>query len=143
MSDRLARMHTAEHLLSAVMRKFYGAPRNLEFHLGEKKTKCDYEVTRPLQEQDIREIETRVNAEIARDLPVTSFHLAREQAGRYDLWKVPPDHDPIRIVKIGEFDEQPCGGAHVSHTGEIGRFYISSYALRENGRVRIRFKLDP
>lgn len=50
--SNLARMHTAEHLLSAVMRKHFSAPRNLEFHLGEKKTKCDYEVPGPLSEDD-------------------------------------------------------------------------------------------
>jgi len=37
MPAKLARMHTAEHILTAVMRKFYTAPRNLEFHLNEKK----------------------------------------------------------------------------------------------------------
>ena len=75
--SKLARMHTAEHLLSAVMRKFYAAPRNLEFHLNE----------------------------------------------------------------IGDFDEQPCRGQHVANTEEIGHFEISSYEQRENGRVRIRFKV--
>ena len=48
----------------------------------------------------------------------------------------------FRIVKIGEFDAQPCRGEHVSRTNEIGKFSVSSYELRENGRVRIRFKIN-
>jgi alanyl-tRNA synthetase len=136
-------MHTAEHILSAVMRKFYEAPRNLEFHLGEKKTKCDYDVPRLLSERDIRQIEALVNAEIAKNHSVTNFVLPREQAGKYDLWKVPPDATEISIYKIGDFDEQPCGGPHVARTSEIGVFQILSYELRKNGRVRIRFRVSP
>ncbi len=119
-------MHTAEHILSAVMRKFYDAPRNLEFHLGEKKTKCDYDVPRSLSEGDIRQIEALVNAEIAKNHAVANFVLPREQAGKYDLWKVPPDATEISIYKIGDFDEQPCGGPHVTQTSEIGVFRILS-----------------
>lgn len=138
----IPRMHTAEHILSAVLRKFYDAPRNLEFHLGEKKTKCDYEVARPLSDPDFKQIENLVNGEIVKDHPVSNFAITREQAGRYDLWKVPPDATEISIYKIGDFDEQPCGGPHVAHTSEVGVFKILSYELRENGRVRIRFKVE-
>ncbi len=142
MPAKLTRMHTAEHILTAVMRKFYDAPRNLEFHLNEKKTKCDYEVPRSLNEQDIIGIETLVNQEINANHSVSYFFVHREEAKEYDLWKVPAEIQEIRIVKIGEFDAQPCRGEHVSRTNEIGKFSVSSYELRENGRVRIRFKID-
>ena len=48
--------HTAEHVLSAVMRRDYGAARPLETHLGAKKSKCDYRVDRPLSDDDLRVI---------------------------------------------------------------------------------------
>ncbi len=142
MPDKLARMHTAEHILTAVMRKFYDAPRNLEFHLNEKKTKCDYEVARALNEQDIAQIESLVNQNIKANLSVSHSVINREEANKYDLWKVPAEVQEIRIIKIGEFDAQPCRGQHVGRTQEIGEFSVSSYELRENGRVRIRFKVD-
>ncbi len=135
-------MHTAEHILTAVMRKHYATPRNLEFHLNEKKTKCDYLVPNPLTQQDIEQIENLVNQEIAKNHSVTPHTLNRGEAVNYDLWKVPADAQEIRIVKIGDFDEQPCEGNHVSNTDEIGKFRISSFELRENGRIRIRFKLE-
>jgi Ser-tRNA(Ala) deacylase AlaX len=140
--DNLPRMHTAEHLLSAVMRKFYGAPRNLEFHLGEKKTKCDYQPNRELVEDDFKKIEALVNAEIARDHLVSEEIIQREAASEFDLWKVPPEANTIRIVRIGDFDAQPCAGKHVEHTAQIGRFAIISHEKRDNGLLRIRFKVE-
>lgn len=142
MPTKLARMHTAEHILSAVMKKHYEAPRNLEFHLGEKKTKCDYHVCQSLQASDIKQIEKLVNQEISKNHPVSSLTLHREQAVHYDLWKVPADRQEIRIIKIGDFDDQPCGGNHVTNTQEIGTFRICSFDMKENGRIRIRFNLD-
>lgn len=140
--DKINRMHTAEHLLSAVMRKYYGAPHNLEFHLGERKTKCDYLPQHELTNEDIRVIEDLVNAEIAQDHKVTEEILARDVAGEFDLGKVPPEAERIRIVRIGDFDAQPCAGQHVDHTAEIGRFIIFSHEKHDNGLVRIRFKVE-
>lgn len=142
MATQLARMHTAEHLLSAVMKKHFAAPRNLELHLGEKKTKCDYRTEAPLTESDIENIETLVNREIAKHHPVSERVLRREDAGAFDLWKVPKDAEEIRIVEIGDYDAQPCSGTHVANTGDVGRFRILSHELRDNGRVRIRFKVE-
>jgi Ser-tRNA(Ala) deacylase AlaX len=136
-------MHTAEHLLTAVMRRLYDSPRNLEMHLGEAKTKCDYEVGRPLGADDARAIEAAVNVEIARDHPVSVMHITRAEAeARFDLWKVPPDAETIRVVSIGDVDATPCSGDHVARTGEIGRFVLKSYEMRSPTIVRIRFGLD-
>lgn len=142
-SERLARMHTAEHILSAIMRREYGAPRNLELHLGEKKTKCDYTPSRRIDEADIAHIERRVNEEIQKGHTVQAYTLSRQEAAeRYDLWKVPAHADTIRIVVIGDLDAQPCSGPHVQNTRDVGIFRILSYDLRDNGRIRIRFKVE-
>ncbi len=140
---RLARMHTAEHILSAVMKVHFGASRNLELHLNEKKTKCDYAPAHLLSEADIVFVEELVNAEIEKDHPVRAELVSREEAeaAGCDLWKVPPDAATIRIVYIGDFDATPCSGEHVQRTSEIGRFQILSHEWRDNGRLRIRFKV--
>lgn len=137
----MVRMHTAEHILSAIMKRDFGAPRNLELHLGDKKTKCDYEPVRSLDETDLAAVEASVNAEIQRDHPVSEAIITRKQAGDYDLWKVPPEAETIRIVRIGDLDAQPCSGEHVKRTGEIGHFHIISHEQRDNGRLRIRFRV--
>ena len=142
MSD-LVRMHTAEHLLTATMRRLYGSPRNLEMHLGEAKTKCDYGVERPLGDDDAHAIEAAVNVEIARDHRVSVMHITRAEAeARFDLWKVPPGAETIRVVTIGDVDATPCSGEHVARTGEIGRFVLRSHEMRSPTVVRIRFGLD-
>ncbi len=141
--DAITRMHSAEHLLTAVMRRLYGSPRNLEFHLGDRKTKCDYEVVRPLGPEDARSIENAVNAEIRRDHPVNVMQITRGDAQHLDLWKVPPDAETIRVVRVGDVDETPCSGEHVEHAGEIGRFVLKSYEMRSPTLVRIRFGLEP
>jgi alanyl-tRNA synthetase len=141
--DAITRMHSAEHLLTAVMRRLYGSPRNLEFHLGDKKTKCDYEVARPLGPDDARAIEDAVNAQIAHDHRVSVMHITRSDAEHLDLWKVPPDAETIRVVSIGDFDETPCSGEHVEQTGQIGGFALKSFEMRTANVVRIRFGLEP
>jgi len=139
--SKLARMHTAEHILTAVMKRHYNAPRNLEMHLNEKKTKCDYDVPDALSPSDVDRIQTLVNHEIAKNHAISFSFSKRSEAGNYDLWKVPPEMEEIRIVSIGDFDAQPCSGPHVTTTAEIGKFEIASIEERENGRTRIRFKV--
>jgi len=144
MSSKLSRMHTAEHLLSAVMRKHFNASRNIEFHHGEKKTKCDYMPENSITDADVARIENIVNEQIAANHPISDkvIPLEKARAAGYDLWKVPVDVAEIRIVKIGDYDAQPCRGEHVQFTTEIGAFKINSYQLRHNGNTRIRFRLD-
>jgi len=140
--DPLRAVHTAEHILNAVMQRDFGTGRSVEVHFGEKKTKVDYRVPRPLGEAEVREIEAAVNAEIAKDHPVTSFVVPRAEAERrYGMDKVPAASDPIRIVQIGDLDVIPCVGKHVERTSQIGRFEIRSAEMRGDDRIRIRFRL--
>jgi Ser-tRNA(Ala) deacylase AlaX len=124
------------------MQRDFATGRSIETHFGKKKSKVDYVVPQPLEETTIRAIETAVNVEIARDLPVTTFHVSREEAERrYDMGKVPADAESIRIVQIGDLDVIPCVGDHVGRTGQIGRFEIASFEMKGADRVRLRFRL--
>jgi len=124
------------------MRQLFDSPRNLEMHLGDKKSKCDYAVPRAISVEDIAVIEHAVNAEIAKDDPVSyevlPIDVARET---YYLWKVPPGAETIRIVHIGDFDATPCSGEHVEHTMQVGHFRIKSYSMKDENTVRIRFSV--
>jgi misacylated tRNA(Ala) deacylase len=140
--DEMSRMHTAEHVLNAVMQRDFGTGRSVDVHLGDKKSKCDYVLQRPLHAEDLRRIESAVNAEIAADHPIRAFTIPRGQAeGAYDMGKVPDSAAAIRIVQIGDLDAIPCIGQHVEHTGRIGRFVIRSAEMRDEHTVRIRFAL--
>ena len=139
----MARMHSAEHILTAVMARLYGSPRSVETHLNAKKSKCDFPVNRRLEESDARKIEEAVNAEIYADHVVNVMHITRTQAAKQlDLWKVPDAVDPIRVVHIGDLDKTACVGEHVRRTSQIGRFLLRNLTMKDDRTVRIRFGLQ-
>ena len=141
--DVLARSHSAEHVLNAVMQRDFGTGRSVEAHFGTKKSKCDCRVDHPLTSEDFAKIEAAVNAEIEADHSVTTFEIPREEAdARYDMGKVPDSATTIRIVQIGDLDVIPCVGQHVEHTSQIGRFVIRSADMKDENTVRIRFSLE-
>lgn len=132
--------HSAEHLLNATMVKMFGCPRSRNAHVEKKKSKCDYILdVEPTQEQ-VAEIEARINEVIARNLDVTIEYLNREQAASIvDLSKLPEDaSETLRIVRIGDYDVCACIGAHVQNTSEIGTFKIISHSY-DNGVWRLRW----
>jgi len=138
----IARMHTAEHLLSAVMKVEFGCVAPLETHLGDRKSKCDYRVPRPLSDEEIEKIESTINRIIDGDHRVLYRELARQDADTsFDLTRIPADLDTVRIVSIEGVDETPCIGSHAERTSQLGRFRIRSHDMRSANIVRIRFGL--
>jgi alanyl-tRNA synthetase len=137
------RMHSAEHLLNQTMVRMFNCGRCFSSHIEKKKSKCDYHFARVLREEEIGEIQKRVNGVILEDLAVSEEHVNREEAKElYNLDRLPENTgDPIRIIRIGDYDACPCIGPHVQSTKEIGQFRIVSTSF-ENGVLRIRYKLD-
>jgi misacylated tRNA(Ala) deacylase len=148
------RMHTAEHILNQTMVRMFGCGRCFSSHVEKKKSKCDYRFPRNLTESETREIERRVNAVIAQDLPVTEETTTREAAeSLFDLSRLPETTSmgaagadvpgaSVRIVRIGDYDACPCIGAHVASSSAVGTFSISSTSFSD-GVLRIRFRLHP
>ena len=134
--------HTAEHLLNATMVKMFGCPRSRNAHVERKKSKCDYILESEPTEEQVAEIESRVNEAISCGLDVTVEFMDREEAsGIVDLSKLPEDASrTLRIVRIGDYDACACIGAHVSNTSEIGSFKIISHSFND-GVWRVRWKV--
>ncbi len=135
-------MHTAEHILNATMVKTFGCGRHTSAHVERTKSKLDYDFPRPLTDDEVRQIEARVNEIIAADLAVTEeFATQAQVAGRFPLERLPDGaSDVVRIVHVGDYDECLCAGAHVDHTAQIGAFRITSTRYQD-GRLRIVFRL--
>jgi len=135
-------MHTAEHILNQTMVRLLGCERCFSAHIEKKKSKCDYHVTSPPAIEDMQGIEAQVNRIIQADLTVHAITLPRAEAARtFNLARLPADAgDTIRIVNVGDYDACPCRGRHVSHTGELGTFRITSWDTKDHV-LRIRFKL--
>ncbi len=137
-------MHTAEHILTAVLMRVLQCGRPFTTHLEKRKSKADYRTERDLRPDEAAEVERQVNAIIAADLPVTEEFLPRADALKaHNLDRLPDDAgEPVRIVKVGDYDACPCIGPHVNSTKEIGAFRVVSTSW-ENGVLRVRFKAGP
>lgn len=132
--------HSATHLLHkalqetvterALQRGSLVAPERLRF---------DYTHTMPLTKLEIKKIENIVNAKIRANLTVTTETTTLEkarQSGVTALFGEKYAHE-VRVVKIGEFSQELCGGLHVKQTGEIGLFKIISDSAIAAGVRRI------
>ncbi len=136
-------MHTAEHILNQTMIRLFGCERSRNAHIEKRKSKCDYTLpSAPTQEQ-INEIENKVNEVISLNLSVTAEFVSRNEiSDDIDLSKLPKDaSETLRVIRIGDYDVCACIGAHVNNTSEIGKFRIISTDFQDN-TLRIRFKLE-
>lgn len=136
------RVHTALHLLSVVI------PLPVTGgSVSADKGRLDFDM--PEAPEDHAEIEAELNALIARDLQVTEEWITdAELAANPGLVKTmsvmpPMGSGHVRLVRIGQGDDQvdlqPCGGTHVTRTGEIGRVSLGKIEKkgRQNRRVTI------
>jgi Alanyl-tRNA synthetase len=135
-------MHTAEHILNQTMVRMFGCPRSKNAHIERKKSKCDYLLSEAPTEEQILEIEHRVNEVIDSHLDVSCEFLSHEEAGKYvDLSKLPAGvSDRLRIIRVGDYDACACAGDHVQNTSEIGHVKLLNHDFQD-GRWRVRFKL--
>lgn len=137
-------MHTAEHILNQTMVRMFGCQRSLNAHIERKKSKCDFYLENAPTEEQIQEIEEKVNEVISNNLKVSERMVNLEEASQLaDLRKLPENmtSDKIRLVFVGDYDTCACIGPHVSNTSEIGRFKILTHDFAD-GRWRMRSKLE-
>ncbi len=139
---RHMRVHTALHLLSVVIPLPVTGGQ-----IGADKGRLDFDMPDP--PEDIDALNTRLNALIDRDLPVTDSWITDDELlanpGLVKTMSVMPPmgQGRVRLVRIGEgadqVDLQPCGGTHVARTGEIGRVEIGKIEKkgRQNRRVAV------
>ena len=138
----IAPMHTCEHIVNRTMVNLFGCGRAVSAHIERKKSKLDFALPSAPSEQEIQEIEAKVNEVISQHLDITTEFITQQEAvNRFDLKRLPENaSETVRIVKVGDYDECLCIGAHVQNTAEIGTFKIISHDYKE-GIFRMRFKL--
>jgi Ser-tRNA(Ala) deacylase AlaX len=125
------------------MVRLYDCGRCFTAHIDSKISICVYHFDHELSDKEISEIQARVNGVIDSNMPVTDAFVSKNEAERlYNTEKLPDAvKGDVRIVHIGDYDACPCIGKHVSSTGEIGRFNITTKSYSD-GQLRIRFKLE-
>ena len=114
----IARQHTAQHILSAAAEKFFGA-KTVGFHMSEEFTTVDLD-----SDFSVEDVENLTNEIVMSNVNVEEIILSPQEVQKYrlrkPLSKKALESGRIRLIKIGDFDVNACGGFHVSHTGEIG-----------------------
>ncbi len=136
---RIMRMHTAAHILSAVVNAETGALITGN-QISPDESRVDLDLEQFDREKVTRYIEM-VNEAVRRGLEVKTFFMAREEAlampGMVKLAKaMPPSVEMLRIVQIGDVDTQADGGVHVKNTKEIGE--VVGLKIENKGRSNRR-----
>ncbi|MGA2320002.1 MAG: alanine--tRNA ligase [Solirubrobacteraceae bacterium] len=134
--DRLARHatecnHTATHLLQAALRERLGTHvRQAGSYVGPEKLRFDFSHGQALSAAEMRDVEDRVNAWVARNDPVRPLVTTLEEAKRLGAMALFGEKygEVVRMVEIGDghYSRELCGGTHVRSTAEIGLFRILS-----------------
>ncbi|MBI4160325.1 MAG: alanine--tRNA ligase, partial [Candidatus Yanofskybacteria bacterium] len=142
---KATRLHTATHLLHASLRKVLGDEvRQAGSDITAERLRFDFTFPRKMTVEEIKKVEDMVNEAVARDYKVTKKEMPYEEAidsGALAFFKLKyPDR--VNVYTIGPdeapFSRELCGGPHVTHAGEIGRFKIAKEEAISSGVRRIR-----
>ena len=136
----IARNHTATHLLQASLRNVLGKHIHQQGSLvAADRFRFDFTHFSKVNEDETEKVETLVNENILANLPVESFEMDFKKAKKMGAIALFDEKygDKVRVLKIGDFSMELCGGTHVRNTGEIGLFKILSESSTASGVRRI------
>ncbi len=137
---RIAANHSATHLLHAALRKTLGTHVTQAGSLVDSaKTRFDFTHNKAMTTAEIQKIEELVNEEIAKAIPVQAQvmkHKEALQSGAMALFGEKYG-DEVRVLKMGDFSTELCGGTHVSNTSQIRLFKVVSESGVSSGVRRI------
>ena len=142
----LRRHHTGTHLLHAGLRRVLGthvtqagslvAPDHLRF---------DFSHGASLKDREIEQIEELVNEQIQANVPVTQSEMDLDEALRMGAMALFGEKygNRVRVIKIGDFSTELCGGTHLDRTGEIGLLKVAGEGAVASGVRRVEAVAGP
>ena len=140
-NEKTIAYHTATHLLHQALRTVLGDHvKQSGSNITEERLRFDFTHPQKMTKEEIQKVEDLVNEQIQRDLPVTCEEMSYEDAKNSGAIGLFTDKygDKVKVYTIGDFSKEICGGPHVMHTGDMGRFKIKKEESSSSGIRRIK-----
>jgi|TARA_B100001250_G_scaffold136812_3_gene117158 misacylated tRNA(Ala) deacylase len=143
--NRNTRMHTAQHIFSALANEIYGA-ETVGNQISDGYTRID--LWFPDRDQfDVEEISEAVNSAIRSNAEVSIHEWDRQTILSHEkmrhtkfMDRIPSSIEYLRVVEIEDIDLCPCGGTHVSNTSDISDITITNSRSKGAGKLRITYE---
>jgi alanyl-tRNA synthetase len=145
-SEEITRLHTATHLLQAALRKVLGdSVQQNGSNITKERLRFDFTFPRKMTPEEVKQVEKLVNEKIAEDLEVEHSFMPYDDAiaeGALAFFKENYG-EVVSVYRVADFSMELCGGPHVEHTGELGRFRITKQEKIGAGILRVKAVLAP
>ncbi len=142
---KVARQHTATHLLHQALRQILGDHvKQMGSDLTPERLRFDFSHPKAMTKEEIKKVEDLVNQKIKEDLPVTMVEISYEEAIKSGALAFFKEKYPkiVKVYSVGDFSKEICAGPHVKHTGELGHFKIVKEQSSGAGVRRIKAVLE-
>ncbi|MDP6155486.1 MAG: alanyl-tRNA editing protein [Candidatus Thermoplasmatota archaeon] len=140
------RMHTAQHLISAIVKDNYGAD-TVGNQLYPDKARMDFS---PLSKQDFEpeEVARIFSEQISKGLSIKIYFAERKDLNsdprvRISLNRLPPHISNLRVIEIDGYDICPCAGTHIKSLKELRPIEITRAKSKGKGRIRVEYWFVP
>ena len=144
-SEIETKYHTATHLLNAALKKVIGPEvHQLGSNITPQRLRFDFPCNHKMTDEEKKQTEQLVNKWIEEDILVEKLEMSKDEAIKSGAECTFIDRYPdiVTVYKIGDVSMELCGGPHVSHTGELGRFKIKKEEASSAGVRRIKAILE-
>ncbi len=129
--------HTGQHILSKAFEILLDC-ETVSSRLGDEIGTIDLDIE-SLSYEKVHEVESLANKIVWENRNVLVHFVSDSEVSKFPLRKPPKVTGTVRIIEVKDFDFSPCGGTHVSKTGEIGLIKVRRWERVKGGLTRVEF----